>query len=357
MSDDRLSVFRDDEQNTEEETPASRRRISSGRNILTDVPSFSWTVRGLLPSNMVTGIYGPPGSGKSFYALALGLELARGGFWSGQRIEHPVPVLYVAAERPTDIRTRLEAWEKYHGKEIPDTFHVWWQGFDIHLATPGAGSAILDEMRNVGARVVILDTFARLTVGLDENSSKDVGPVMENLERLAQTVEGGSVIFVHHSGKNILAGMRGSSVILGAVSSEIQISNNDGSVTAKVTKSNVGPDGTKDTYLLERVELDEQPGDLTLRSSAVLVPGSVPTTRSEDLDLIVELLTVNLNGRGTRKQITTALSEQTGRDPGESTVGAWLTQLGKEGRLQRMSGGRSSYWILSETASEENLDL
>ena len=72
-----------------------------GSQIL-DIEPQRWNVPGWIPSDSLTVVYAAPGVGKSFYALSLAIEVARGGEWVGTNLE-PHPVLYVAAERLTTL--------------------------------------------------------------------------------------------------------------------------------------------------------------------------------------------------------------------------------------------------------------
>ena len=355
MSGDRLDAFRDPTEPVEEPAPSLVERwaenILSGPAILDGISPVRWKVPGLVPADMVTAIYGPPKSGKSYVALTLGLELARGGFWNGRRLDR-TSVLYVAAERPSDIRDRLDGWQRFHGEKVPGAFHLWPREFP-QISTPGIWAPLAEFTNSIGAEVVILDTFARVTTGVEENSSKDIGPVMENLERLAQATNGGAVIFVHHSGKDTDRGMRGSSAILGAVSSGLAVTGSDGYIRVTLKDSNVGPDGATFDYRLEPVELDPAPGETEIRSTVVLVAGSRPPTSAEDLDRVLELLRDSFHGEATRRQLWHAFRESTGRDPSEQTVGKWLTALGKDHRVEKIGNGRATRWRLPESAPEE----
>jgi RecA-family ATPase len=60
-------------------------------NQILDLPPQRWSVPGWLPSDSLVALYAAPGVGKSFYALSLAIEAARGGEWLGQNLEpHPV---------------------------------------------------------------------------------------------------------------------------------------------------------------------------------------------------------------------------------------------------------------------------
>src|SRR3546814_1418550 len=56
----------------------------------------------------------------------------------------------------------------------------------------------------------------------DENSAQDVGAFNAAVASL-QEATGACVVVVHHSGKNKAAGARGSSALLGAIDTEIEI--------------------------------------------------------------------------------------------------------------------------------------
>ena len=138
-----------------------RADIRRGNDVL-DKPRTSWLVRGWIPQRSVGLVFGAPGSGKSFYALSLALELARGGRWVGQPLD-PATVLYVAAERAEVLGDRQEAWVAHYGAPIPNNY--------VELsAAPGlrndeALDALCEIIRQYRPALVVVDTLARVTVG------------------------------------------------------------------------------------------------------------------------------------------------------------------------------------------------
>lgn len=70
-------------------------------------------------------------------------------------------------------------------------------------------------------QLIVLDTQARVTVGLEENSAMDMGHLVNQMEQLRQ-VSGSCVVAVHHLGHNGREG-RGSTAVVGAVTSEILV--------------------------------------------------------------------------------------------------------------------------------------
>jgi hypothetical protein len=95
---------------------------------------------------------------------------------------------------------------------------------------------------NVNPALIILDTFARVTAGIDENSAQGVGAAIAVQSSLMET--GASVMIVHHQGKNSEAGQRGSSALLAACDFELKCEKTEemqGKVT--VTKQKDGEMG------------------------------------------------------------------------------------------------------------------
>lgn len=316
--------------------------IHSGEQILTAIEPVRWVIPRVIPADMVTGIYGAPGSGKSYVALTLALELARAGYWDGLGIPNPFHVLYIAGERPSDARDRLAGWQKHHGREIPPGFYLWPYGYP-QLSTPGIWKPLSEFMNLLGCKVLIIDTFARLTLGIDENSSKETGQIMENLERLAQATDGGAVIFVHHSGKDTDRGMRGSSAILGAVSSAVSVAGSEGYIKVAVKKSNVGTTDTATSFRLQTVELEPDPLSQVLNSTAVLLPGERPPTASEDLDAVLEILRNAFNGDASKRELVEAFTELH-RETSPQSMGRWLKTLQEDGQVETYGKANRARW-------------
>lgn len=326
--------------------------IHSGADIFTDIKPVRWVIPQMVPADMVTGIYGAPGSGKSYVALTLALELARGGYWNGLGIPNPAHVLYIAGERPSDVRDRLDGWQRHHGCELPPGFFVWDYDYP-YLTTKGIWKPLADFMNRLGCKVIIIDTFARLTLGVDENASKDIGLVMENLEKLAQATDGGAVIFVHHSGKDTERGMRGSSAILGAVSSAVAVTGDSyGYVKVAVKKSNVGKTDSPMTFRLQTVELDPDPMSEVLNTTAVLISGVPPATRSEDLDNVLEILRNAFNGEASLRELLEAFNESH-RDISKQTMGRYLTTLKNDGQIETVGSASRARWRILNSPQDE----
>jgi len=87
----------------------------------------------------------------------------------------------------------------------------------------------------------VLDTLARSIPGADENSARDLGFFIANADAIARELEV-VVIVVHHAGKSVERGMRGSSALHGAADAEWEVSAGDAGRLVKVVKMKDGAD-------------------------------------------------------------------------------------------------------------------
>jgi hypothetical protein len=255
-----------------------------------DKPRTTWLIKNYLPARGWGVGYGAPGSGKSFHTVSLSLELARGGRWAGRDLE-AMKVLYVIAERPSVIADRQEAWVAHYGRSIPDNFHelVW----APQLANGEHVDALCEVVRTLGVKFVCIDTLAQCTLGIEENSTTGMSPVIDALNRITAATDGGSVHVVHHTGKDPTKGMRGSSALLGAADYTMEVGGDPTAIRVEVKKMNASTLPLPEWYRLEGINLPALPGDDEMRSGAVLVP---TTGKDAGTSRVLELLAAIVEG-------------------------------------------------------------
>jgi hypothetical protein len=122
--------------------------------------------------------------------------------------------------------------------------------------------------------VLIIDTLARAAAGLDENSSREMGQVIEAASRLQREV-GGLVVLVHHTGKDGSKGPRGHSSLLAALDAAIRVDQKGNRRTWTLDKAKDAEDGREHDFELEVVNLTRDEWDHHT-SSCVVVPVGVP---------------------------------------------------------------------------------
>jgi hypothetical protein len=245
-----------------------RANLRRGEEVLTKEP-VTWLVKNWIPNNSFGVIYGAPGSGKSFYAMTLALEVARGGQWLGTEFTEPASVLYIAAERGNVLGERQRAWKQYNSCPIPDTF------YELELApqllTLEHFASLLAIVREIKPQLVIVDTLAQVTSGVNENDGREWGLVGSSFDEILRATDGGSVIAVHHSGKDTSKGMRGHSSLDGEITWSIEIRKGQDGLQSLLRKHNAGPDQDPEWYRYERVDLPAPDGDIFPITSTVLV--------------------------------------------------------------------------------------
>ncbi len=221
------------------------------------LPSLAWRVRGVLPAVGLAALYGPSGSGKSFLGFDLGAAIAQGQPWFGHRVER-APVVYVALEGEAGMKLRAQAWEVHQGQCLPDDLRVSLQPFQL---TNAFDVTDLAAVVPAGA-VVFIDTLNRAASSVDENSSRDMGEVLEAANRL-QRLTGGLVVMVHHSGKDATKGLRGHSSLFAAMDAVIEVTRDGDRRQWRVAKSKDGADGQAHAFQLavEALGTDDH-GDL-----------------------------------------------------------------------------------------------
>jgi putative DNA primase/helicase len=209
------------------------------------LPPLKWRVRGVLPADGLAGLYGPSASGKSFLALDMAAAIAEGSHWFGCRVE-AAPVVYAALEGEAGFKLRAQAWEADKDRNLPDGLLMMMQPFKL---TEPKDLADLAAVVPAGA-VVFIDTLNRAAPTADENSSKDMGEILSAAKQL-QSLVGGLVILVHHTGKDATKGLRGHSSLFAALDAAVEVSRDGDNREWKVAKSKDGADGDAQSFRLK----------------------------------------------------------------------------------------------------------
>lgn len=274
---------------TEPPKPAPRYKLLSAAD-LRDLPPLAWRVRGVLPAVGLAALYGPSASGKSFLAFDMAAAIAEGQRWFDCRVE-AAPVVYAALEGEAGFKLRAQAWETSRGRALPDGLHLMLQPFKL---TDGQDVLDLAAVVPSGA-VVVLDTLNRSAPTADENSSRDMGEILEAAKTL-QTLTRGLVLLVHHTGKNAAAGLRGHSSLFAAMDAAIEVSRDGDRREWKVAKSKDGIDGEAHPFKLNVEVLGTEPTGEAITSCAVMRDTAVEEVRA-----------VKLPQGGNQKIVLTAL--------------------------------------------------
>ena len=196
----------------------SFKRISS---ITSEPKPHDWLIKGLIERESVGLVFGKPASGKSFLVMDWAFCVAAGIDWNGKPTKQ-CDVFYVAGEGFAGMARRFKALELKYNQVIDNIFMS-------EMPTELMNSVAMAELANViqgtseNPALIIFDTVHRNFGGGDENSSRDFGVVMNNVDMFLKPI-GATVLFIHHSGHSQGERIRGSSAIQGSLDIEYKVS-------------------------------------------------------------------------------------------------------------------------------------
>jgi hypothetical protein len=247
-------------------------------NGLRNIPAPQPIVEGYLYRNSLAWLGGKPGHAKSFIAVDLACCMAAGVPWLGHDVTQG-SVLYMIAEGAAGLSDRVDAWILANGQHAERLrSRLSFLPVPVQLMVGRDVAAFQQLINDLEPALIIIDTQARVTVGAEENSSRDMGVFVDALEALRRA-SSSCILVVHHEPRNG-ENLRGSTALEGAATTIIR-SSKDG---ALVTVSN-----PKQKDALEQADLTlamTPVGDSAVLShEAVGIASS--TTDSENQILII----------------------------------------------------------------------
>lgn len=241
-----------------------------------------WMIKGVLPDAELVVMYGASGSGKSFVALDMGAAIARGVAWRGKKVRQG-RVAYIAAEGAGGFRKRLTAYAQINQINLAD----------LDLGVIHAAPNMMEKADAVavakavkawgGADLIIVDTFAQVMPGANENAGEDVGKALTHCKRIHEAT-GAVIMLIHHAGKDASKGARGWSGLRAAADAELEVVREPMGRSLRLTKSKDGEDGLLWGFELDIVTIgvDE---DLEPITSCVVIEHEVPISGMVDRKL------------------------------------------------------------------------
>jgi AAA domain len=287
----RVFDFEDDT----DETPAAHFKLEPFEAIkATTMPNY--LVKGIVPREGITVVWGPPKCGKSFWTFDLFMHVALGRRYRGHKVKQG-SVVYLALEGGGGFRARVEAWRRQnladHRGAVP--FYLLAVPVDLVADHNNLIAAIHAQVDTPTA--VVIDTLNRSLVG-SENDPKDVAKFIRAADMIRAAFSC-AVIIIHHCGVEG-SRPRGHTSLEGADDAQIALERDvqTGIIQAKVEHMKDGEAGATIFSRLESVSLgNDDEGDPITSCIIVPVEGEglkrrpkLPDSAKLALDLLAEAI-------------------------------------------------------------------
>jgi len=233
-------------------------------------PRSEWLVDGIIQRRSSAVIFGESRIGKSFLALDLASKLASGDSWFGYPVKK-CNVIYFPAESPLGLHQRLEAMRVNTGQQFPHNLQFMRSSVDV--SNPEDVTKVIATVSD-SADVLFIDTFNAVASSSDENSSKEMGRILNGVRRIIDET-GCTVIFVHHCGWSDHDRLRGHSSFSAAMDTRIAVTRDSGHPAWKVKGQREGADTETHKYELRIIDLP----DLECSSCVVMPIDNLPARK------------------------------------------------------------------------------
>jgi hypothetical protein len=283
-----LQLF--EEPHEQEKTADERFKFWAASELQARAP-IAWRVKNILPKTGLAAMFGPSGSGKTFLVLDLISHISLGLEFYGYK-STACPVVYVCLEGMNGISSRIKAWEQHHAQKLPDSFRV--MADQLSLVNQDAQQFALAVVNNgLDGGVIVIDTLNQSAPTADENSSKDMGTIIQNAQTI-QRLTNSLVILVHHTGKDASRGLRGHSSLIAALDAAIEVKRTVISKEWSLSKSKDAENISGMYFSLENVDVGIDPCGEVISSCVVKPNASVifkrPPPKGKNQKIIFDAL-------------------------------------------------------------------
>lgn len=271
------------------------------RRALTD-----WLIRKFFDLCSLILLFGETGTMKSFLAIDIGLCIATGRDWHGNKVMKQGAVFYICGEGFAGLFKRLLAWIKKY--DVGDDIPFYTSNIAVDLSNPVFVRLVVAAVRTLISEsgqqpvLIIVDTLNRNFGEGDENSTADMTRFLHGLDCLKNELNT-AVMVVHHTGLQDRHRARGSSTLKAAVDFEYRVTAQDDYIYLDCTKIKDHEPPEKLCFKPEVINLGfiekDDPDELEFATSVVLnrhestiIPLRHPLTQSQQqvMDALCELI-------------------------------------------------------------------
>jgi hypothetical protein len=171
--------------------PGTKLGLVLWRDLGAEKDPHRWLVKDWLTAEEVSILAGKSGSGKTFLAIDEAVSIATGEPFFGRRVERG-GVVYQAGEGAKGLLSKripaIRQKRRLDGVDVP--IAVLPRPINLYSSDEDLNDFIEDVKAaeiamGIKVRLIVIDTASAATPGADENSAKDVGPILSRLGRIS----------------------------------------------------------------------------------------------------------------------------------------------------------------------------
>ena len=261
---------------------------------LQNLPPVEPLIEGLLYRNTLAQLSGPPGCYKSFVAIAMSCALAAGKSFGDFVVPNAGTVVYVAAEGASGLAMRVLAWCEVWGVDVALVQErLFFLDLPLQLGDEDHVAQAAEVVAEWTRIFLVLDTRARCTLGLEENSATQQGLAIDAADSI-RAAAGCTVLGVHHSSRTGTAG-RGSNAWDGAVWSDLRMDGGGLQATIHCEKHKDVPAGCDHHFALipHTVSAELMPDTFEPDRSTLVISNAAPgidSLRTKSQRAVLEII-------------------------------------------------------------------
>jgi AAA domain len=318
---------------------------------LSQIPRNESLVDGFLYLNTTARVNGASGAMKSFVMLDLAGHVGTGLPWRGRKVKQGA-VVYLVAEGAGGFEKRVRAWEQHYNRRMEGVYIL---PRPVQAKDP-EWDVLTAVCKRREAKLIVCDTQARITVGVEENSAKEMGLIIDRVETM-RIATGACVVLVHHQGVQGERG-RGSTSVKGALQTELRVDRDgkglmDTRITVISDKQKDDEEAEDVVFALEQQVINGMAKeDGTPMTSVVLVPAETTENAVQPLRLTPAQRKLlwsleQSESPSTRKEMVDRIAAKYEHGLTRETVSRELNALLKLGLVDRIESrpGMPDTWI------------
>jgi hypothetical protein len=197
--------------NTPKQRPYQLHPLSHYKNRLPK----QWAVDGIILDRGTSLFAGPGGSGKSAFVLDMSLSRVCNLPFLDRPVK-PAFLIWVAAEGLDELFPRAQAWLLSHNRSADEPLPMLILEERMPLNDPAETQKFIHSTNlqlaetnvtpHTHSLLIVFDTYSKCTPGSDENNTKDVKSIVEQIDRVCLEMNAHVLIICHTNADGIIKG-------------------------------------------------------------------------------------------------------------------------------------------------------